>query len=67
MEELVCKRDEDTLLHAMESEAANVHLGSKRQPETLLKDLKRRKPNWLANAARRMARQLVMEWKQYRA
>ena len=39
------ERDEETLLHAMGSEAANVHLGSKRQTVKVLKDLGRRKAN----------------------
>lgn len=48
--------DEEVLLHAMGSEAANVHLGSRRQTASILKDLQKRKSNWLRDAARRMAR-----------
>jgi Uncharacterized protein conserved in bacteria (DUF2252) len=66
IEELSAKRDEDLLLHAMGSEAANVHLGSCRQPKALLKDLHKRKANWLHEAARRMARITFLEWKAYR-
>lgn len=40
-------RDETTLLHAMGSEAANVHLGTKRQAGRVLADLRRREPDWL--------------------
>src|ERR1039458_7601113 len=36
----------------MGSEAANVHLGSKRQVANILRDLRRRKSNWLRSAAR---------------
>jgi hypothetical protein len=44
------ERDEETLLYAMGSEAANVHLGSKRQIADILRDLGRRKSNWLRAA-----------------
>ncbi|WP_263415247.1 DUF2252 domain-containing protein [Terriglobus albidus] len=67
MEELSCMRDETILLHAMGNEVANVHLGKKRQPDILLKDLKKRKAKWLPEAGRRMARQITTDWKQYRA
>ncbi|HEX3472082.1 MAG TPA: DUF2252 family protein [Silvibacterium sp.] len=59
-------RDEETLLHAMGSEAANVHLGSRRQTANILRDLKKRKSNWLRDAAERMARAVEKDWKHYR-
>lgn len=59
-------RDEETLLHAMGSEAANVHLGSKRQVKSILKDLHRRRPNWLRSAGKDMAKAIEKEWKDYR-
>jgi hypothetical protein len=58
--------DEEMLLHAMGSEAANVHLGSRRQTAHILKDLQKRESNWLQDAARRMARAVEKDWKRYR-
>jgi hypothetical protein len=66
IEELSGKRDEDVLLHAMGSEAANIHLGTGQQAKVLLRDLNNRKPDWLHSAARRMAKQTIREWKEYR-
>src|ERR1019366_6602193 len=60
------ERDEETLLYAMGSEAANVHLGSKRQVAGILRDLGRRKSNWLRSAARDMAKAMEGEWKRYK-
>jgi hypothetical protein len=60
------ERDEETLLYAMGSEAANVHLGSKRQVAGILKDLGRRKSNWLRSAARDMAKAMEGDWKRYK-
>jgi hypothetical protein len=48
------------------SEAANVHLGSKRQVANILKDLRRRESNWLRSAARDMAKAMEGDWKRYR-
>jgi hypothetical protein len=59
-------RDEETLLHAMGSEAANVHLGSKKCVRHILKDLRKKKPNWLRSAAKDMAQAMELEWKKYR-
>jgi hypothetical protein len=59
-------RDEETLLHAMGSEAANVHLGSKRSVGSILKDLRKKKPNWLRSAAKQMAKAMEQEWKKYK-
>ncbi|MGA7313100.1 MAG: DUF2252 family protein [Silvibacterium sp.] len=58
--------DEEMLLHAMGSEAANIHLGSRRQTAHILKDLQKRKSNWLRDAARCMARAVEKDWKRYR-
>jgi hypothetical protein len=49
----------------MGSEAANVHLGRERQTKNILKDLRRRKANWLRSAAKDMAKTMEREWKQY--
>ena len=59
------ERDEETLLHAMGSEAANVHLGRESQTKNILKDLRRRKANWLRAAAKDMAKAMGREWKDY--
>jgi hypothetical protein len=50
----------------MGSEAANVHLGTSRQVRNILKDLRRRKSNWLRVAAKDMAKATEGEWKEYR-
>jgi hypothetical protein len=60
------KRDEHVLLRAMGSEAANVHLGSKRQIKNILKDLHRRKSGWLRTAGKQMAKAIEKDWKKYR-
>jgi Uncharacterized protein conserved in bacteria (DUF2252) len=58
--------DEETLLFAMGTESANVHLGTKRQSKRILEDLKRRKRGWLEDAAVRMAKILEKDWNRYR-
>ena len=64
--ELPKSRDEETLVHAMGMEAANVHLGTKMQVGNILKDLHRKKPSWLRSAAKVMAKAIEKEWKDYR-
>ena len=59
-------RDEETLLQAMGTEAANVHLGSKRSVGNILKDLRKQKPHWLRAAAKDMAKAMEQEWKKYK-
>jgi hypothetical protein len=66
MADLPKRRDEETLLHAMGIEAANVHLGSPRQVKGVLADLQRRKPNWLRIAAKAMTDATRHEWKRFR-
>jgi Uncharacterized protein conserved in bacteria (DUF2252) len=58
--------DEEMLLTAMGTEAANIHLGTKNQAKNILKDLKRRKRGWLQDAAVSMAKVLEKDWKRYR-
>ncbi len=60
------KRDEETLLHAMGTETANVHLGSRHQVTRVLADLHRRKGNWLRVAAKAMVEAMRDEWKIFR-
>lgn len=64
MTELAGKRDETVLIRAMGTEAANIHLGSRNRRQILL-DLKRREADWLKRAAKRMAKAVIREWKQY--
>jgi hypothetical protein len=66
IQDLPKRPDEQMLLHAMGSEAANVHLGTKRQVHNIFKDLQNRESDWLRDAAKRMARAVEREWKEYR-
>jgi len=66
IEDLPKKRDEMILLHAMGAEAANVHLGDKRQRKKILSDLQKRKSGWLRDAAKEMAKATERDWKKYR-
>ena len=66
LEELSGKRDEETLLHAMGTEVANVHLGNRRAAAPVLRDLQKRNRNWLIKSARKMAKIVIREWKEYR-
>ena len=59
-------RDEETLLCAMGSETANVHLGSKRSVKNILRDLRKQKPNWLRAGAKEMAKAMEREWAKYK-
>ena len=58
--------DEHMILLAMGAEAANVHLGTKRQTVNILKDLNKRKANWLRDSATRMANAVEKDWKRYK-
>ena len=66
IDDLPEERDEEALLHAMGSEAANVHLGTSGAAKRIVKDLRRRKSNWLRSAAKEMAKTMEREWKEYR-
>ncbi|HEY2460134.1 MAG TPA: DUF2252 family protein [Candidatus Acidoferrum sp.] len=66
IDDLPKQRDEELLLHAMGSEAANIHLGTKRQAKNILNDLRKRKPAWLRKAGKRMAKLMQKEWKEFR-
>ena len=59
-------RDEQLLLYSMGAEAANVHLGSRRQVARIQEDLRARKSNWLRTAAKEMAQMVEKDWKDYR-
>jgi uncharacterized protein DUF2252 len=67
--EIAClpkKRDEEVLLHAMGTEAANVHLGTRHRVKDILRDLRQRKSNWLRTAAKDMAKAIEKDWKDYK-
>jgi uncharacterized protein DUF2252 len=59
------KRDEEVLLFAMGCETANVHVGSRRQIPAVEKDLKERGSNWLRPAAKKMAKLLLRDWRDW--
>jgi len=61
--ELPQKRNEERLLAAMGAETANVHLGTANGRATIRRDLARRKPDWLLEAARAMMTSVWREWK----
>jgi hypothetical protein len=58
--------DEQMILQAMGAEAANVHLGTKGQATRFLRDLSRRKANWLRDSANHMATAVEKDWKRYK-
>ena len=58
------ERDEVRLLHAMGFETANVHLGTLKA-RTLAADFKKRPAGWLLEAAHRMERATVADFKDY--
>ena len=60
------ERDERRLLWMMGWETANVHLGTPRARRRILDDLGSRRGAWLAEAARRMVREVEREWTQWR-
>lgn len=66
IEDLSRKRDEEVLLQAMATEAANVHLGRLRQAKSILRDLRVRNPDWLRSAATKMTKAIWRDWKDYR-
>ena len=67
MATLGAKRDEMRLLHAMGTEAANVHLGSRTRVRHVIADVRRRESRWLRAAAKTMAKVLEREWDAYRS
>ena len=55
------------LLGQMGKELANVHLATAGAGAAIARDLARRKRGWLEAAARRMANQVLADWKEWRA
>jgi hypothetical protein len=60
------KRDEERLLHAMGFETANIHLGSKDAIKAVRRDLGRRKPDWLHEAAQAMSKAVLKDWEEWK-
>src|SRR6202046_887240 len=66
IETLPKKREEDLMLNAMGWEAANIHLGSKRSIRFVQNDLRKRRGDWLREAAKEMAKVVSKDWKHWR-
>jgi hypothetical protein len=60
------KRDEERLLHSMGFETANIHLGSKAAIKDVRRDLARRKPGWVHEAAKKMGEAVRKDWEEWR-
>ncbi|MBV8051377.1 MAG: DUF2252 family protein [Acidobacteriaceae bacterium] len=56
------QRDELRLLNAMGWETANIHLGSAKARQSILRDLEKMKPNFLQLATKSMAELLANDW-----
>jgi hypothetical protein len=66
LDDLPKSRDEYHLLHAMGWETANVHLGSAENLTAIKRDLAKREPNWLRDAADEMVKATERDWKVWR-
>ena len=60
-------RDEKAILKAMGAETANLHLATSNQCAKVLRDLGKRKPDWLLQAASAMAEATEQDWKNFRS
>jgi hypothetical protein len=60
-------RDEKAILKAMGQETANLHLATSDQCAKVLRDLGKREPDWLLQAARAMAEATEQDWKDFRS
>lgn len=60
------ERDERQLVYSMGFEAANVHLGSKGTRRAILRDLGKRPPKWLHDAAKRALTFVTNDWEEWR-
>ena len=67
LDDLPKRKDERVLLEAMGAETANIHLGSASSLPALRRDLKARGGNWLRDAARRMTKATLKDWRVWRA
>jgi hypothetical protein len=64
---LATVQDECKLLWMMGWETGNVHLGSASQRQAILRDLAKRKGDWLCAAARRMRDATLEDWRAWRS
>lgn len=62
LENLGTARGELRLVEAMGRETANVHAGTEEKRRAILKDLRKRKGNWLVKAAQAMADKVDKDW-----
>ena len=60
-------RDEKAIIKAMGAETANLHLATAGVREELLRDLGKRKPEWLHDAAQARAAATEQDWKAFRS
>ena len=63
---LARRREAKELLYAMGCEAANVHLGTRAQRSVLMRDLRRRRGEWLQKAVERMGESVVKDFGDWR-
>lgn len=66
LRQLPKKRDEFRLLRDMGRETANVHLGTVRARKAILRDLRKRRANWLLEASHAMLKATLGDWKEWR-
>ncbi len=66
LETLGTNRGECRLLEAMGRETANVHVGTEEKRRAILKDLRKRKGNWLLAAATSMANAAQKDWRAWK-
>jgi len=59
-------RDEKRLLQAMGFETANIHLGSRTAIKPVLRDITKRKSDWLNSAAKKMTDCVTKDWEEWR-
>ena len=59
-------RGECRLLEAMGFETANIHLGTEEKRREIMKDLRKRKANWLVKAAEAMGERVEKDWRAWK-
>src|SRR5262245_28444831 len=66
MNDLPKNRDEYRLLQAMGWETANIHFGSQNSGGGIKRDLAKREPSWLRDAAKAMVKATERDWKDWK-
>jgi hypothetical protein len=66
MKHLVGVQDDCRLLRMMGWETGNVHLGNPRQRDAIRRDLRKRRGDWLLQAARAMRNSTIEDWNDWR-